>query len=108
MRTVYSRCLQMQYTLWVLYLVGLLALYIIGFFVETLSLRWFLVPATVGVLIASIALSFVIVVLFFVHGSSVKGDENGSRFRLLCALPSMIMVVGTVIYLLEGLVKGGG
>jgi hypothetical protein len=105
MRTVYLICLRAQYTLWALYLFSFLILYVLGFFVDTLGLRWILIPETIGMLLASIALSLVIVAIFVVQRGSRKDIQGADRFRLRGALPSMVLIAATIVYIVESLLE---
>lgn len=106
MRRVYLICLLAQYALWALYLCSLVILYILGFFVDTVSLRWLLIPETEVVLFVSIALSLVVVATFVFQKIPGKSNENANEVALPWALPSMAITAGVLIYLVESLLKG--
>ncbi len=99
MRKAYVTCVRIQYTLWALYLCSLLLLYALGFFVDILSLRWFVIPETVGVVYSSIALSLVIVIIFIVQRVFGKDVEAADGFGVFGALPSILILGSTLLYL---------
>jgi hypothetical protein len=72
--------------------VGLLSLYLLGFFVTTLNFRWFLVPGTLVVFPVSVLLSLVIVSLFVYQRLLAKGMNQADRPGFVSALPSMIFL----------------
>lgn len=98
MRKLYVACRWVQYAIWVLYLTSLLILYVLGFFLDTLSVRWLLMPETVGVLLASIALSVIIVSIFVFQRLIGKTMKTAEKFGLLGALPSMCILAAAIMY----------
>ncbi|HAF15732.1 MAG TPA: hypothetical protein DCK99_18975 [Blastocatellia bacterium] len=93
----YSTCLWVQYVLWISYALSLLILYVLGFFINLLSLRWLLIPTTLGVLFVSIFLS-VIVVGIFVYQKVARNVETSDSLTFFSALPSMFILAATIAY----------
>jgi hypothetical protein len=100
MRKIYIAGLRIQYAVWGIYFLSLLFVYILSFFVDTLGLRWFLIPATLAMLSTTIALSVAIVAMFIVQGRR-KDIGSADRFAILPALPSFLVLAGVFFYLLD-------
>jgi hypothetical protein len=67
--------------------------YVSGFFIDTLNLSWYLIPAAFVVLPVSALLSLVIVGVFVYETAFTKGIDQTDRPSLLSALPSMIFLI---------------
>lgn len=101
MRRLFWACLRAQYGVWILYALGLASLYVWGFFVSTLNLRWLLMPATLVVFPVSALLSLVIVGVFIYESVLGKGINQADRPSFLSVLPSMIFLTA-MIFLVWG------
>lgn len=92
MRRLYSTCLRAQYGLWTLYALGVVSLYVLGFFVDTVNLRWSLIPVTLVMLPVGGLLAIVIVGLFM-YETVLKTEINqNDRPSVLSVLPSMMFL----------------
>ena len=96
MMRVYRRCLWAQWGIWLLYAVGLLVMYVSGFFVNMLNARWLLLPATWVVIIVSIGTSLFIVGIFCYH-KIAPGGAMLDKVNLVSAFPSFL-ILSTVLY----------
>lgn len=99
MGKLYSMSLWVQYALWISYAASLLILYVSGFFISLLSVRWLLIPATLGVLFGSIFLSVIIVGIFGYQRVSAKNAETPDSPSFFSALPSICILAATIVYL---------
>jgi len=100
MLKLYFTCLWMQYAVWILYASSLLVLYGLGFLISLLSVRWLLIPATLGVIFISVFLSLIIVSIFCFQKISARGVEMNGRLSFMSALPSIFVLSVTIVYLL--------
>ena len=105
MRKVYMICVRALYGLWALYLCSLLLLYLLGFFVDTLSLRWILIPETEIMLFITVLLSLAIVTTFVCQRISGNSAEITDRIALPGVLPSMAVLATTIIYLIQAFLR---
>lgn len=97
MRKPYLIILGIQYALWGLYVASLIGVYILGFSVDTLNVRWVLVPETLIIVSVSIALSFTLVVMFIAQ--RVRRDiPPGDRFGVIGVAPSVLVVCGAFLW----------
>ena len=99
MRKVYATVLTLQYAIWGVYLVTVVTVYLLGYIVDTLSIRWFLIPETLIVVAVSIVLSLAVSVMFIL--GHIRGYiPTNHRLGLVGALPSMLIVCAAFFYIL--------
>ena len=97
MRKLYSAFLQVQYWVWVLYVVILAGGYFLGFFVNMLNLRWYLLPVTLVVFGIGAFLALVIVGIFIYESVRPEETNQTDRPTFLSALPSMMFLIAIII-----------
>jgi membrane protein YdbS with pleckstrin-like domain len=97
MRKLYSACLRVQYWIWVLYVVILAGGYFLGFFVNMLNLRWYLLPVTLVVFAVGAFLALVIVGIFVFENVRPEEADQTDRPGFLSALPSLMFLTAMSI-----------
>jgi multisubunit Na+/H+ antiporter MnhC subunit len=97
MRRLYSAFLQVQYCLWVLYVVILAGGYFLGFFVNLLNLRWYLLPVSLAVFAFGAFLALVIVGIFAYESVRPEEADQTDRPTFFSALPSMMFLTAMSI-----------
>jgi hypothetical protein len=105
MRKIYTTVLITQYAIWGVYIASLVGIYLLGFIVDTLNIRWVLIPATLIVVALSIVLSLAVCVMFILR--QVRGEIQSNHWLgLPSALPSIFVVGAALFYILGGIFKG--
>ena len=99
MRAVYATVLTVQYAVWGIYIASIGGVYLLGFIVDTINIRWLLIPETIIVVPVSIILSLLVLAMFAVRLR--RGEIPTSHWLgVIGALPSMLIVCATLFYLL--------
>jgi hypothetical protein len=83
---------------WTLCVLGLAGVFVSGFFVDTLNLRWLLIPVALVAFPISALLSLVIVGVFAYANVFTKGMNQADRPSFLSALPSMIFLTAMTFF----------
>jgi len=99
-RRLYTSVLAVQYGIWGLYIASLIVMYVLGFFVDTVNIRWFLIPETLVVIVVSVILSIAVLVMFI-----ARPVQSGYQFGVIAALPSILIVGSTLLYILGRLFR---
>src|SRR5947209_20104077 len=99
MQTLYARVLTLKYAIWGVYLLTIVTVYLVGYIVHTLSIRWFLIPETLIVVAVSIVLSLAVSIMFIL--GHIRGYIPANHWLgLVGALPSILIVCATFFYIL--------
>jgi hypothetical protein len=100
MRAVYAAVLTVQYATWSIYIASIGGVYLLGFIVDTINIRWWLIPETLIVVAVSVVLSLVVLVMFAVRLR--RGEIPTSHWLgVIGALPSMLIVCAALFYFLQ-------
>lgn len=97
LRKLYVAALATQYILWGFYVAVVVFVYLLGFLVDTLNIRWFLLPLTLTVVAVGVGLSFVVVVAFTALQVRREGGAS-ARLGMLAPFPSFLIFAGAVLY----------